>query len=133
MCPGVVSEDPAACPVCGMALEQVLAAGAMPSADVSDDPEYIDMRRRLIVSLFFVIPLMAVAMGGMFGGGHLPLLELALATPVCLWAGWPFFQRAWLSLRTGKLNMFTLIATHPMMHAGQFVVVRRQLGKPILM
>ena len=109
MCPGVVSDVPAACPVCGMALEQVLAAGAMPSADVGDDPEYVDMRKRFIVSLVFVIPLMVVAMGGMFGGGHMPLLQLALAAPVCLWAGWPFFQRAWLSLRSGNLNMFTLI------------------------
>ena len=109
MCPGVVSDVPAACPVCGMALEQVLAPGTMPSADVGDDPEYRDMRKRLLVSLLFVIPLMFVAMGGMFAGKHRPLLELALAAPVCLWAGLPFFQRAWLSLRSGNLNMFTLI------------------------
>ena len=109
MCPGVVSEVPAACPICGMALEQVLAAGVMPSADVADDPEYRDMLRRLLISLLFVVPLMFVAMGGMFGGKHRPLLELTLATPVCLWAALPFFQRAWLSIRTGNLNMFTLI------------------------
>ncbi len=109
MCPGVVSDVPAACPVCGMALEQVLAPGVMPSAAVADDPEYRDMRKRLLLSLVFVIPLMLVAMGGMFAGEHRPLLELALAAPVCLWAGLPFFQRAWLSLRSGKLNMFTLI------------------------
>lgn len=109
MCPGVVSDVPAACPVCGMALEQVLAPGTMPSADVGDDPEYRDMRKRLLVSLLFVIPLMFVAMGGMFAGEHSPLLELALAAPVCLWAGLPFFQRAWLSVRSGNLNMFTLI------------------------
>ncbi|MEE4217994.1 MAG: copper-translocating P-type ATPase [Xanthomonadales bacterium] len=109
MCPGVVSDVPAACPVCGMALEQVLAPGTMPSADVADDPEYRDMRKRLLVSLLFVIPLMLVAMGGMFGGSHHPSLQLALAAPVCLWAGLPFFQRAWLSIRSGNLNMFTLI------------------------
>ena len=109
MCPGVVSETPAACPVCGMALEQVLAAGAMPAADPGEDPEYRDMFRRLVVSLVFTVPLLVVAMGGMFAGRHLPWLELALAAPVCTWAGWPFFQRAWLSLKTGNLNMFTLI------------------------
>ena len=109
MCPGVVSEEPAACPVCGMALEVVLAPGAMPSAEPGDDPEYRDMRRRFRVSLLFTVPLLIVAMGGMFAGRHLPWLELLLAAPVCLWGGLPFFLRAWLSLRTGKLNMFTLI------------------------
>jgi Cu+-exporting ATPase len=109
MCPGVVSDEPAACPVCGMALEIVLAPGTMPSADPGEDPEYIDMRRRLRVSLLFTVPLLVVAMGGMFAGRHLPWVELLLATPVCLWGGYPFFQRAWRSLQTGNLNMFTLI------------------------
>ena len=109
MCPGVVSDVPAPCPVCGMALEQVLAPGTMPSADAGDDPEYRDMRRRFIVSLVFTLPLLVVAMGGMFVGKHLPWLELLLAAPVCLWGGYPFFQRAWRSLQTGNLNMFTLI------------------------
>ena len=109
MCPGVVSEGPDACPVCGMALEQVLAPGAMPSADADEDPEYVDMRRRFLVSLLFSLPLLVVAMGGMFAGKHLPWLELALAAPVCLWAAQPFFKRAWLSVRTMNLNMFTLI------------------------
>ncbi len=109
MCPGVVSDGPDACPVCGMALEQVLAPGAMPSADAGEDPEYRDMRKRFLVSLLFSIPLLLVAMGGMFAGRHLPWLELALAAPVCLWAAQPFFRRAWLSLRSGNLNMFTLI------------------------
>ena len=109
MCPGVFSEGPDACPVCGMALEQVLAPGAMPSADADEDPEYVDMRRRFLVSLLFSLPLLVVAMGGMFAGKHLPWLELALAAPVCLWAAQPFFKRAWLSVRTMNLNMFTLI------------------------
>jgi Cu+-exporting ATPase len=109
MCPGVVSDEPAACPVCGMALEIVLAPGTMPSADPGEDPEYIDMRRRFRVSLLFTVPLLVVAMGGMFAGRHLPWVELLLATPVCLWGGYPFFQRAWRSLQTGNLNMFTLI------------------------
>ena len=55
------------------------------------------------------VPLLVVAMGGMFVGKHLPWLELLLAAPVCLWGGYPFFQRAWRSLQTGNLNMFTLI------------------------
>ena len=102
-------EEGAPCPVCGMALEQVLAPGTMPSADAGDDPEYRDMRRRFIVSLVFTLPLLVVAMGGMFVGKHLPWLELLLAAPVCLWGGYPFSQRAWRSLQTGNLNMFTLI------------------------
>ncbi|NNJ78331.1 MAG: copper-translocating P-type ATPase [Xanthomonadales bacterium] len=109
MCPAVVSEEPAACPKCGMALEQVLAPGALPSADAGDDPEYRDMKRRLVVAAIFSLPLLAIAMGGMFTGEHHPWVQLALATPVCLWAGLPFFRRAWMSIRTGNLNMFTLI------------------------
>ena len=118
MCPGVISEVPAACPHCGMALEVVLAPGALPSTDPSEDPEYVDMRRRLWVSLLFAIPLLIVAMGDMLPGQPVsrlvgeasrPLLELLLASPICLWAGWPFYQRAWTSIRNGHLNMFTLI------------------------
>ena len=109
MCPGVVSDEPAACPKCGMALEQVLAPGALPSADAGDDPEYRDMKKRFIVAVIFSLPLLVIAMGGMFTGKHLPWVQLALATPVCLWAGLPFFRRAWTSVRTGNLNMFTLI------------------------
>jgi Cu+-exporting ATPase len=76
------------------------------------------MRKRFIVAVALAVPLLFVAMGDMlpgqpasrlFGQSWRPLVELLLATPICLWAGWPFFVRAWTSLRTGRLNMFTLI------------------------
>jgi Cu+-exporting ATPase len=76
------------------------------------------MRKRFIVAVALAVPLLFVAMGDMLPGRPLsrllgensrPLVELMLATPICLWAGWPFLVRAWTSLRTGRLNMFTLI------------------------
>jgi len=99
------------CPICGMALEPVAPA----AADVPD-PEGQDMRRRFIVSAVLAVPLVFIAMADMLPGmplhaaaGWLPWLQLFLATPVVVWGGWPFLQRAWLSLRTRSLNMFTLI------------------------
>ena len=127
MCPGVVSDEPAACPKCGMALEQVLAAGALPSADATDDPEYRDMKRRFIVAAIFSLPLLIIAMGGMFTGEHRPWLQLVLAAPVCLWAGLPFFRRAWTSIRSGNLNMFTLIGLGVFVAFGS---TRRNLKPP---
>jgi len=112
MHPEVVSDKPGACPICGMALEPVTA-----SLDDAPNAELIDMRRRFIVSLIFSIPLLIIGMSDMFGGGFhqlmtkpwLPWLELALATPVVLWCGWPFFVRAAASIVSRHLNMFTLI------------------------
>jgi Cu+-exporting ATPase len=88
------------------------------AAGVEDDAELRDMTRRLSVSAALTLPLLVLAMGPMVGvplpgwfdhgGGH--WLELALATPVVLWAGWPFFVRAWQALRHRTANMFTLIA-----------------------
>ena len=113
MDPEVVSDHPGACPVCGMALEP-----EMPSADEGESPELVDMRRRFFVSLALTIPVFALAMIDMLPGmpvtralgAALPWIELALALPVVLWGGAPFFARAATSLRTGRLNMFTLIA-----------------------
>jgi Cu+-exporting ATPase len=114
MHPEVVQEVPGDCPICGMALEPVVAE----QDGLRDDPEYLDMRRRFLVSLSLAVPLLLVAMGdmlpgqplsGLLGPGTKLLVELALATPICLWAGWPFFQRAWTSIRNRRLNMFTLI------------------------
>jgi len=113
MHPEIRRNAPGSCPICGMALEPVMAtAGAGPS------PELIDMTRRFWIGLALTIPVFLLEMGG-----HLipalhhivpPALsvwiQLVLATPVVLWAGWPFFERAWLSLKTRNLNMFTLIA-----------------------
>ncbi|MFT4569522.1 MAG: Cu+-exporting ATPase [Hyphomicrobiaceae bacterium] len=113
MDPEIVREEPGPCPICGMALEPM-----MPSLDDDDDGELAAMTRRLIVAVGLSVPLMVVAMGEMVGlpiGNWLSsqssgLLQLALATPVVAWCGWPFFTRAWMSLVTRRPNMFTLIA-----------------------
>jgi Cu+-exporting ATPase len=100
MHPEVVQQGPGACPICGMALEPRVV-----TLDDAPNPELADMQRRFVICALLSLPLLA----GMFL--HLtPLLELALATPVVVWGGWPFFQRAWTSLVTRRLNMFTLIA-----------------------
>ncbi len=113
MHPEIVRNEPGACPICGMALEPVDAAGD------ERNPELDDMTRRFWVSLVLTVPVFGMAMAEMFpsffGGAHvtpstLAWLQLALGTPVVLWGGWPFFVRGWNSLRTRHLNMFTLIA-----------------------
>ena len=112
MCPGVWSESPAICPECGMALEPVSVA-----VEVEPNSELIDMTRRFWIGGAFALPVLFLAMGEMIpglssivGGAWNPWAQLALSSPVVLWAGWPFFERGWKSLRTMKLNMFTLIA-----------------------
>jgi Cu+-exporting ATPase len=95
-----------------MALEPMTA-----SLDDAPNAELIDMQRRFVISVIFSIPLLLLGMADMFGGAlheltvkpWLPWVELALATPVVLWCGWPFFVRAWASIVTRHLNMFTLI------------------------
>ena len=110
MHPEIVSDKPGACPLCGMALEP-----RMPVAGDDANPELVDMTRRLWVAAVLTLPLWIIAMGPMlFGTGmrSVPWLawaEAVLATPVVLWCGWPFFERAWVSFRTMKLNMFSLI------------------------
>ncbi|MGB5833114.1 MAG: HAD-IC family P-type ATPase, partial [Thiohalocapsa sp.] len=102
-----------ACPLCGMGLEPETV-----SLGDEDHAELDDMMRRFRVAVVLSVPLVLLAMGGMIPGigldgwvahGVRVWLELALATPVVLWCGWPFFQRAWQSLLTWNLNMFTLI------------------------
>lgn len=102
MHPDVRQQGPGDCPVCGMPLEP-----EMPSADADQATrhELTDMTRRLVVSAVAAVPLVALAMGGFAQ----PWAELVLATPVVLWAAWPFHVRAVNSLRSGHLNMFTLI------------------------
>ncbi len=113
MDPDVLEAKPGPCPVCGMALEPRTVTAAEAA-----NPELDDMTRRLRVAAALTLPLLALAMGSMvpalrlherLAPGVLGVLELLLATPVTLWAGWPFFQRMWSSLRSGHLNMFTLI------------------------
>ncbi len=102
MHPEVRSDRPGACPICGMALEPVVV-----SADESS-PELADMMRRFWIALALTIPVVALAMGSMHAPR--PVFELVLATPVVLWAGWPFFVRGAASVRHASPNMFTLIA-----------------------
>ena len=125
MDPEIVQIGPGICPICGMALEPRLGA-----AGQTENPELADMTRRLWVAAILTAPLVIVSMLGMFGGApaHVvppsmrPWIELALATPVCLWAGWPFFERAWRSIVTRRLNMFTLIGLGVAVAFGQSVV-----------
>ncbi len=113
MHPEVRRDRPGSCPICGMALEPLVA-----SADAGPSPELADMTRRFRIGLALALPVFLLEMGS-----HLiPALhhlvparisiwiQFLLATPVVLWAGWPFFERGWASLVNRSLNMFTLIA-----------------------
>ena len=112
MHPQVRQIGPGSCPICGMALEPEFA-----TAKSERSPELIDMSRRFWIGLVLAAPVFALEMGGHVTNVHMVLgqrwsswLQFLLATPVVLWAGWPFFVRAWQSLLTRNLNMFTLIA-----------------------
>jgi Cu+-exporting ATPase len=108
MHPEIRRAAPGSCPICGMALE--------PEAGGADDGgELADMTRRFWISLALALPVFVIEMGGHIGLVHLPggissVAQFALATPAVLWGGWPFFVRGAQSLRSGHLNMFTLIA-----------------------
>nr|WP_164833545.1 copper-translocating P-type ATPase [Sinorhizobium meliloti] len=112
MHPQVRQIGPGNCPICGMALEpEVITAETGPS------PEFVDMRRRFWIGFVLTLPVLALEMGGHLTNVHMLLgaqtsnwLQLVFSTPVVLWAGAPFFERAWRSLVTRRLNMFTLIA-----------------------
>jgi Cu+-exporting ATPase len=113
MDPEIVRDAPGSCPICGMALEPMT-----PSLDEEESPERRDMRRRFWFSAALTLPLFVLSMGEMLPGSPLAgiaaphalvWIQLALATPVVLWGGWPFFLRAWSSLVSRHLNMFTLI------------------------
>ncbi|MBL8576215.1 MAG: heavy metal translocating P-type ATPase [Mesorhizobium sp.] len=112
MHPEIRQIGPGSCPICGMGLEPVLV-----SLEAEPNLELIDMRRRFWIGLALTIPVIVLEMGGHFLGlSHYigqrtsNWLQLIFATPVVLWAGWPFFERGWQSLVTRNLNMFTLIA-----------------------
>jgi Cu+-exporting ATPase len=114
MHPEIVRDQPGHCPICGMALERRIAA----SIHEEDDTELRSMQRRFWIGVVLSVPLLALSMGGMAAdslfhnlpAGAMEWLQFALATPVVLWGGWPFFQRGWASLVNRHLNMFTLIA-----------------------
>ena len=109
MHPQIVRDEPGSCPICGMALEPMEVG-----LEESDNPELRDMTRRFWVSAVLTLPLLFSAMAthffGMTFGPWAPWAEFAIATPVVLWGGWPFFERGWRSIVTWNLNMFTLIA-----------------------
>src|ERR1700687_602998 len=105
---------PGNCPICGMTLEPVTAP-----ADVGPNRELVDMTRRFWVGLVLTLPVLVLEMGGHIAALGLhdlvpprisTWIQFALSTPVVLWAGWPFFQRAWASVVHRSLNMFSLIA-----------------------
>ncbi|MBS1831549.1 MAG: cadmium-translocating P-type ATPase [Acidobacteria bacterium] len=108
MHPEVTDTKPSPCPLCGMALEPVLASAA---GEDESNPELDDMTRRFRLSLWFAVPLFVLAMGGMWW--HSPWsawVQMALATPLVFWCGAPILERGWMSIRHRALNMFTLIA-----------------------
>ena len=111
MHPQIRQAGPGSCPICGMALEPEKVTG-----EQAPNAELIDMTRRFWIGTILTLPVFMLEMGGHLLNFHIlpPALsnwaQLALATPVVLWAGWPFFQRGWASVVTRNLNMFTLIA-----------------------
>ncbi len=112
MHPQIRQVGPGSCPICGMALEPETV-----TADSGPNPELADMTRRFWVAVALSLPVLFLEMGGHLFDLHAFIapgisnwIQFALATPVVLWAGWPFFERGWASLRTRNLNMFTLIA-----------------------
>lgn len=113
MHPQIRQDGPGSCPICGMALEPELV-----SAQAEPNHELMDMTRRFWIGLALAAPILVLEMGGhLFPAIHHVVppatsiwIQFALATPVVLWAGWPFFQRGWASIVSRNLNMFTLIA-----------------------
>ena len=112
MHPQIRQVGPGACPICGMALEPETVTAETPA-----NPELIDMTRRFWIGLVLAAPVFVLEMGRhLFGHAFMPAdrtsdwVQFALATPVVVWAGWPFFERGWRSLVTRQLNMFSLIA-----------------------
>lgn len=113
MHPQIRQKGPGNCPICGMALEPEEI-----SLEEGENPELEDFTRRFKISAALTLPLLFLAMSDLMPGqpvqhalspALLSWLQLILATPVVLWGGWPFFRRAWFSIKTLKLNMFTLI------------------------
>jgi P-type Cu+ transporter len=114
MHPEIRQVGPGSCPICGMALEPVSV-----TAEAAPNEELIDMTRRFWIGTALAVPLVVLEMGSHFPGRNLHhhispqvsvWIQFLLATPVVLWAGWPFFVRGWASVRNRSLNMFSLIA-----------------------
>jgi P-type Cu+ transporter len=112
MHPEIRQVGPGSCPICGMALEPILA-----TVEAGPNPELIDMSRRFWIGLVLAVPVVVLEMGGHLANLHMLIapalsnwIQLVIATPVVVWAGYPFFVRGWKSIVTRNLNMFTLIA-----------------------
>ena len=113
MHPEITNDGPGTCPICGMGLEPTEV-----TADTGPNEELLDMTRRFWIGLALALPVFLLEMGSHLFGFVRDLvspetsgwIQLVLATPVVLWAGWPFFQRGWASIRSRNLNMFTLVA-----------------------
>lgn len=112
MHPQIRQIGPGYCPICGMSLEPILV-----TAEAGQNPELVDMTRRFWIGTALTVPIVILSMGGdltgltsLIGQQTSNWLQLASATPVVLWAGWPFFVRGWQSVVVRSLNMFTLIA-----------------------
>src|SRR5262245_16937676 len=113
MDPEIIRDQPGACPICGMALEPRVI-----TLDDRPNPELVSMTRRFWISALLSAPVFGLTMIDMAGGGALTMsrgtwlnwIGIVLATPVVFWAGWPFFERAWISFVDRSPNMFTLIA-----------------------
>ena len=113
MHPEIRQKGPGSCPICGMALEPVTV-----TLEEQPNEELEDMTRRFWWSLGVIAPILALMVAELLPGhllhrfpaGWLNWIEFALATPVVLWGGWPFFERGWASVISMHLNMFTLIA-----------------------
>ena len=112
MHPEIRQIGPGSCPICGMALEPEMAG-----TETGPNPELVDMTRRFWIGLVLTLPIFILEMGAHVAGSHnwvgpatSNYVQFTFATPVVLWAGWPFFVRGWQSLVTRNLNMFTLIA-----------------------
>jgi P-type Cu+ transporter len=113
MHPEIVRDAAGVCPICGMALEPIA-----PHAESADaNPELLDMTRRFWIGLALTVPILVEMLlperilMAVMAPAAMQVLMLVLATPVVLWAGWPFFERGYQSLKTLNLNMFTLIAS----------------------
>jgi len=113
MHPEIIRDQPGSCPICGMALEPLVV-----TLDEEENPELRDMSRRFWIAVILTIPVFVLGMSDLIPGQPLQQLipmstlawvQLVLATPVVLWAGWPFLERAWQSVVNRSLNMFTLI------------------------
>lgn len=111
MHPEIRQDGPGNCPICGMALEPETITG-----EEGENPELTDFRRRFWIGLVLTLPVLVLEMGAHVFNLHLTgahtsnWIQLLFGTPVVLWAGWPFFERGWQSLKSRNLNMFTLIA-----------------------